>query len=248
MKKYFLHNGKEQHGPYSLDELKEIGLTDKTMVWFDGISNWSEAQSIPELKEFATLTPPPFDKAKPNNQTFDKAKKVLDKDFVNEIERKIPNNTGKKIFKYSLIILAVLGLAFIINMMMPSQERKEKNNATEFLTIQKAKLRHIKYDFGESSRIDYWNVEGKLINNAKSVTYKDIKLEIEFFTETNTSLGKKIVTIYQVFPPNNLQDEYERERSFQFKLDSDIPKNTNSENTIIKLIDASVYEEQKASQ
>jgi hypothetical protein len=49
MKKYFLHNGKEQHGPYSLDELKQYGLTAKTMVWFDGISNWTEAQFIPEL-------------------------------------------------------------------------------------------------------------------------------------------------------------------------------------------------------
>ncbi len=101
MKKYFLHNGKEQHGPYSLDELKQKGLTAKTMIWFDGISNWTEAQFIPELKEFATATPPPFEKANPINQTFDKAKKVLDKDYVNEIEGKIPNNTGKKVEKKS---------------------------------------------------------------------------------------------------------------------------------------------------
>ncbi|MFY8185430.1 MAG: GYF domain-containing protein, partial [Bacteroidia bacterium] len=40
MKKYFLHNGKDQDGPYSVDDLKLKGLTAKTMVWFEGISTW----------------------------------------------------------------------------------------------------------------------------------------------------------------------------------------------------------------
>lgn len=73
MKKYFVHNGKEQQGPYSIDELRLKNLTAKTMIWFEGISNWTEAQFIPELKDLIVSTPPPFEKAKPLNQTFVKA-------------------------------------------------------------------------------------------------------------------------------------------------------------------------------
>jgi GYF domain 2 len=248
MKKYFLHNGKDQHGPYSTDDLKVKGLNANTMVWFEGISTWTEAQFIPELKEFVISTPPPFEKSNSINQTFDKAKKVIDKDYVNEIENKIQTNVGKKIFKYSLIVLAILGLVFIISMLMPSQEHKEKNNAPAFLSLQKARLRHINPNgiFGDGNKPLYWEIEGQITNSAKSVTYKDIKIEIEFFTATNTSLEKTIITLYKVFPPNNLQDKYEKDTFFEIKLDIEAPKDTYSENTKMKLIDADVYEEQKS--
>lgn len=246
MKKYFLHNGKEQHGPYSLDELKQKGLTAKTMIWFDGISNWTEAQFIPELKEFATATPPPFEKTNPINQTFDKAKKVLDKDYVNKIEEKIPNNTGKKVFKYSLIVLAILGLAFIINMLMPSQERKEKNNAEEFIKINEIKLGH--FGPGMDWEKGRWAVKGNLTNSAKTVTYKDIKIELEFFTESSTSLGKTILTVYKTFPPNNLQDKWADHTYFDVDLDAEPPKDFSSSKTKFKLVGADIFEQEKASQ
>jgi len=250
MKKYFLHNGKDQDGPYSLDDLKLKGLTAKTMVWFDGISTWTEAQFIPELKEFVISTPPPFEKANPLNQTFDKAKKVLDKDYVNEIESKIPNKNGKKLFKYSLIVLAILGVAFIINLLKPTQESKEKNNPTEFLTIQETKLRHMNPNgfFSDGDKPLYWKIEGELTNSAKTVTYKDVKLEVEFFTRTNTSLGKTTVTVFKVFPPNNLLDKYDKDTFFEVKLDNEPPKDTYGPNAKIKLIDAEVYDNENASQ
>lgn len=238
MKKYFIHNGEGQHGPYSLDELKQKGLTAKTMIWFDGLPSWSEAQFIPELKEFLNPTPPPFERANPINQTFDKAKKVLDKDYVNELESKIPNKTGKKIFKYSLIILAILGLAFLLNMILPSQERKEKNNPVEFITINKINL-HQYYSYQNSSYS--WKVEGKLTNMARNVTYKDIIIETEFFTESNTSLGKAELTIYKKFPPNNSQDKYSY---FEEDLDITPPKNLSISKTTFKIINAEISEQE----
>ncbi|MFN7910420.1 MAG: DUF4339 domain-containing protein [Bacteroidota bacterium] len=247
MKKYFLHNGKEQHGPYSLDELQQKGLTAKTMVWFDGISNWTEAQFIPELKDFVVSTPPPFEKANPINQTFDKAKKVLDKDYVNKIEEKIPNNTGKKVFKYSLIILALVGLVFIITKLMPTKEGKEKSDATEFLSLQGAELQHMFPPY-YSDRKPYWQVSGKITNNATTTAYKDVKLEIEFFTSTNTSLGKTTVIIYKKFAPNNQEDKYDKYSYFDVKLDGEPPKDISDEKTKFKILDAAVYESEKASQ
>ncbi len=249
MKKYFIHDGKEQQGPYSIEELTSKGLTAKTMIWFEGIANWTEAQYISELKQFVTSTPPPFERPNPLNQTFDKAKKVIGKDYVNEIEGKISNDSGKKIFKYALLFLAIIGLAFIIKMIVPSdsEEHMEKNNATKFLFLKDAILRHKNPNsiFSVDNKPLYWDIEGQISNSAKNVTYKDIKLEVEFFTETNTSLGKTTVTVYKVFPPNNLQDRFQNTTFFEIKLDEDAPKDTYTLNTKVKILNAGVYDDKK---
>ncbi len=62
--KYYLHNGKDQTGPFSIEELKEKNITAETHVWFEGASEWVKAGSVPELKEVLSRgganTPPPF--------------------------------------------------------------------------------------------------------------------------------------------------------------------------------------------
>lgn len=139
MKKYYLHNGKEQVGPYSIDDLKEMGLTNKTMVWFDGITNWTEAQFIPELKEFAKLTPPPFEKVKTGKPIIDSAKKVLEKDIAGDIEKKIPNKNKKNMFKWALIIFALIGLVFIIGKVF-NFGKDVANNKSSFFSSNKNRL------------------------------------------------------------------------------------------------------------
>ena len=59
MRKYFLHNGNEQTGPFSIDELKAQNIQKNTSVWFEGLSDWTIANDIPELKEslFSNLPP-----------------------------------------------------------------------------------------------------------------------------------------------------------------------------------------------
>lgn len=61
MKKYFLHNGQQQYGPYSLEELKSMNIAPETMAWYDGLPQWMRADQIEELKSlFGNAVPPPF--------------------------------------------------------------------------------------------------------------------------------------------------------------------------------------------
>ncbi len=239
MKKYFLHTGKTQSGPFTLDELKQQGLRGTTMVWFDGIENWTEAQKIDELKSFVVATPPPFETTNPLNQTFDKAKKVLDKDYVNEIEKKIPNSTGKKIFKLSLIVLALIGLFFVFDFIRPTQESKERKHPVDFLAISEASLSYSRYSMDPNKR---WYISGYLKNNARITTYKDVKVEMEFFTRSNTSLGKTTIVVYKLFPPNKIEDRFDNKTSFDAYLDIEPPENTDINQTKFKLIDAEIQE------
>jgi hypothetical protein len=60
MKKYYLHDGTEQTGPFSIEELKNQVFNENTSVWHKGLANWLKAKDLHELSDFFCETPPPF--------------------------------------------------------------------------------------------------------------------------------------------------------------------------------------------
>ena len=66
MKKYFIYNGSEQIGPFTLEELALKGVNKDTPIWYEGIANWTTAGQVDELKgQFGQVKPPPFIKTLP---------------------------------------------------------------------------------------------------------------------------------------------------------------------------------------
>ena len=64
---YYIVINKERRGPYTIDQLKTIGLTPKTMVWHKGLPKWVKAHEVAELNTLITslnespmVPPPPF--------------------------------------------------------------------------------------------------------------------------------------------------------------------------------------------
>ena len=67
MDKYFYLNSRnEQMGPVPPTEFNRYGISESTMVWRDGMSNWMRAGQVPELSLFFHQTPPP----PPSGNTF----------------------------------------------------------------------------------------------------------------------------------------------------------------------------------
>ena len=60
MKKYFFSNGSEKQGPFLLEELKNKNINEETLIWFEGLEDWTPAKHIIELNEFFELCPPPI--------------------------------------------------------------------------------------------------------------------------------------------------------------------------------------------
>lgn len=60
MKNYYLHDGKEQHGPYNEEELKQKAIDRDTLVWTEGMEDWKKAGEIDDLKAFFAAVPPPL--------------------------------------------------------------------------------------------------------------------------------------------------------------------------------------------
>jgi hypothetical protein len=60
MKHYYYSVNNQQQGPFTLDELKVKRLKKSTLVWTDGLKEWTTGDNIDELKEFVISEPPPL--------------------------------------------------------------------------------------------------------------------------------------------------------------------------------------------
>ncbi len=58
---YYIHDGKTQKGPYSKDEVKALNISPDTLVWHEGLDEWTQAKNV---FQFAP-TPPPLKKMPP---------------------------------------------------------------------------------------------------------------------------------------------------------------------------------------
>lgn len=65
MNKYYLQNGNENIGPFTIEELKAKGISKSTPVWCEGMSDWTEATNVTELASILNATPPPIKKPTP---------------------------------------------------------------------------------------------------------------------------------------------------------------------------------------
>jgi hypothetical protein len=64
MKRYFLHNGHAQMGPFDIDDLKTKDITKQTSIWYEGLQDWITADNVPELQSLFVNAPPPFQQQK----------------------------------------------------------------------------------------------------------------------------------------------------------------------------------------
>lgn len=62
MKQYYIIINNEQQGPFSLNELAELELTENTLVWKKGFESWVEAKTIDDIFDILKVTPPPLPK------------------------------------------------------------------------------------------------------------------------------------------------------------------------------------------
>ena len=99
---------------------------------------------------------------------------------------------------------------------------KEKKNPISFLTVNS----HEKHNL-----LGQTVIKGSINNKAKVCTYKDVQLELSFFSKTGTLLEKDNETVY---------DNIEPGKSSDFKTKYFAPKGTDS--VAIKILSAKIKE------
>ena len=103
MKKYFIHEGEKQEGPFTIDELKLKSLSSNTPVWHEGLKDWTTVSEIDELNALVT-SPPPMKMASSAPSTGTSARLPNQTVIVNNQEKK-SNGAGTAGFVLSLVAL-----------------------------------------------------------------------------------------------------------------------------------------------
>jgi len=216
MKKYYLHNGTEQDGPFYISQLKKKGITRETEVWYEGLSDWTKADQIEELKELFEQSPPqiPPIKQQETEQT-DQIDTKPKKSFL-----------GKNLIKLGLIAIGILGVFAFFFMFTtnspksdPSNYQKPKMTIEETENSNPKQFLSVEGEYNESFWGNKFKVKGIITNRASKADYKDIIIQIKYYSKTKSVIGSEEYTIYEVFPPN-------QEKAF--KLDAEKYKDVAS--------------------
>lgn len=231
MKAYFLHDGNQKSGPFTIEELKQKGVEATTLIWFDGLGTWTKAGEIPELQEILLKSPPPLTKQSAVQTAIDKTKEVLDKDIVDEIENKIPTKKGKRVFTWSITLLAVIGLVFLINSVFkPSIFNSKKGKAIDSLIVISPDG-EVGPDYLDNSKTKIV-IHGSIQNIASTWAYKDLKIEVEYY-----NLDDKLVETKQHII-NRTINPLEKEDLHNLIIKGEIPAGGTNYNLKWKLLDA----------
>ena len=57
-KHYFIIRNDQQEGPFTLDQLRTMGLNPKTKIWYQGLDSWKMLYEVPEILELQNTMPP----------------------------------------------------------------------------------------------------------------------------------------------------------------------------------------------
>lgn len=208
MKKFYLHNGTEQEGPFYISQLKKKGITGKTEVWYEGLSDWTSADQIDELKVLFTQSAPQLPPIKPEEteqatQTNTKPKKSI---------------LGKNLLKLGLITIGILGVFVLFNTFMTNNPKSNPSNVhVKKMTVEETENANPKQflsvegKYNENIWGTKFKVKGEITNRASIADYKDIIIRIKYYSKTKTVIASEDYTIYEVFPPNQVKS---------FKLDA----------------------------
>ena len=122
---YFIVVDNEQAGPYSTEELKGLKIKKDSLVWKEGLDDWTQAVMIEELKQIFISTPPPIPKAKEQEVIIKteepikfednlKKEKLAQQKIKNEKSKKKTAKEIKRVLKYIKYSLLIGLVAFLI--------------------------------------------------------------------------------------------------------------------------------------
>lgn len=208
MKKYYLHNGTENIGPFDTDELKTKAITKNTEVWCEGMEAWRKAGEVDELKNSLTVLPPHI-------KSFSTAPPIQTPPFQ-EVKQKIIPPTKKtswvKIIAKSIVVtfLIILSIGFIAdysNKSNGSDTYKESiMTIGEMEAAEPSSYLNATGTYKPTFLGDQLKINGIIENKATVTNYKDVIVEVVFYSKTQSEIARESYTIYDFFGPKTKKE------------------------------------------
>lgn len=208
MKKYYLHNGTENIGPFDTDELKAKAITKNTEVWYEGMEDWKKAGEVEELINFLTVLPPPIKSfATPppiNTSPIQETKQVA------SYETK--KTSWGKIIAKSIVVTFLIIIAIGLIADYSSKSSRSDTYTESIMTIGEIEAADPAIYLNATGTYkanflgDKLNINGIIENKATVTNYKDVIVEVVFYSKTKSEVGREQYTIYDFFGPNSKKE------------------------------------------
>ena len=218
--KYFIIENDRQAGPFSIYELKDKNIDSGTLVWAEGMKEWTPAWQVDELKAFlygrdTASTPPPIPQNLHQNH---------EEQYV-EIVQKPTSGSGKG----CLFGFLLLGLGILLAITRPTEEDHKQAIKTVVVSALS------KSTADGSAREDIFGMLGNLLATQLVRPVLDGLLEyhnyVLFSTTTATFGGEEHITSLGVLGQIFTGDEDDIKNAVKDKQTSghDKSKNTDDE-------------------
>jgi hypothetical protein len=131
MKKYFYSDRQEKHGPFSLDELKQKDITNETLIWFEGLKDWTPAKDLDVIIPILKLKPPPVNTLIDEKLNIENQKKENDRQNtqsgqikVNHIPKPLSFEGRIRRTEYGISIIIFFIIAIFVHPILESAPSK----------------------------------------------------------------------------------------------------------------------------
>ncbi len=121
------------------------------------------------------------------------------------------SNLQKQILKLSIITVLFIGAFYAIVLIINDYtEAEPKSYFQQILTIEETENANpLKFLSAEGNYYSsFWGtklkIRGKISNKATVADYKDVTVRITYYSKTESILGFKEYTLYEVYPPNSV--------------------------------------------
>jgi hypothetical protein len=188
MKEYYIHNGKDNRGPFNIEELKDQKITKDTPVWSNDMQNWKKAGEVDELKSILSNNPPPLKKIQKSE--YQKPKKSI---FLKYL-----------IIAISIIAFLAIGSNIISenntnqNNFIPEDDSiniQLRNNITSL--VQVSTNQYSVNSFGGISNLDI------IATNNTDYTIDEIKVAIAYIKKNDGVFKTEYLTFNNIQPKQN---------------------------------------------
>jgi hypothetical protein len=228
MKSYFIHDGQQQLGPYTISELSEKNIKSDTPIWTEELDDWTAAGELPEFNSLLKKVPPPLKQQKDAAAT-----KSTRKESASE-------GTGFRVGRFLGLTGLIISIILITGFIVYNSSQSSANKINDLLGREKSPY-ELRLDLEQRERMNpteylvdkttmRWNlrgeaiIEGSVMNNASVASFKDIVLEVSYLSKTGSIISTEHFTIYEVAGPGKWA-------SFKFKTYS--PKDTKGFSAVV---------------
>ncbi len=124
-KEYFYLAGKDQKGPFRIEQFKNIELESDTLIWFEGLDNWVQAKEVGSLKEFIKKIPTPPPIIDNTHNTSETERKNFDEKNNLLKDSNVKFWASFKIYFFSIFLI---GLAIIFSFAISNHKKQNLKN------------------------------------------------------------------------------------------------------------------------